>query len=44
MSPVQRGVLGFPLPGDPYWTADTVQAVGQRYPGMDMVAYAVARL
>ena len=42
LSPLQRGVLGFPSPGDPYWTADTVDAVGQRYAGMDMAPYEAA--
>lgn len=46
LSPVQRGLLGFPLPGDAYWTEDTVAAVGKRYAakapgeqGMDMTPY-----
>ena len=39
LAPVQRGVLGFPLPGNAYWTEDTVGAVGRRYPGMDMSPY-----
>ena len=35
----QRAVLGFPEPGDPYWTEETVDSVGRRYPGMDMSPY-----
>ena len=35
----QRTVLGFALPGDPYWTQETVDSVGRRYPGMDMKPY-----
>lgn len=46
LSPMQRGLLGFPLPGDAYWTEDTITAVGKRYAakvpgeqGMDMRPY-----
>eukprot|EP01051_Picozoa_sp_SAG22_P010216 SAG22_NODE_905_length_6570_cov_9.540411_3_plen_402_part_00 len=39
LSPAQRSVVGFPLPGDRYWEPDTVAAVAQRYPGMDMQPY-----
>lgn len=39
LSPIQRGVLGFPLPGDAYWTTDTIDAVGRRYAAMDMSPY-----
>lgn len=39
LTPTQRCLLGFPAPGDPYWTAATVDAVGARYPGMDMGPY-----
>ena len=40
----QRCVLGFPAPGDAYWTAQTVEAVGARFGplGMDMKPYAEA--
>jgi len=36
---VQRTVMGFAAPGDPYWTDETIDAVGQRYPEMDMSPY-----
>ena len=39
LSVEQRAVLGFPEPGDPYWTEETVDSVGQRYAGMDMSPY-----
>ena len=39
LSVLQRTVLGFAAPGDPYWNKETIDAVGQRYPGMDMSAY-----
>jgi hypothetical protein len=39
LSPAQRGALGFPLPGNPYWDRDTVEAVGKRYKEMDMEPY-----
>jgi hypothetical protein len=32
----QLTVLGFPKPGDPYWTAATLSGVAARYPGLDM--------
>ena len=38
----QRTVLGFAAPGNTYWTEETVDAVGQRYPGMDMSPYRAA--
>ena len=40
----QRCVLGFPRPGHPYWTKETVLAVAARYAplGMDVTPYAAA--
>jgi Phytanoyl-CoA dioxygenase (PhyH) len=38
-TPRQRAVLGFPLPGDPYWTERTIEATACLYPDMDMAAY-----
>jgi ectoine hydroxylase-related dioxygenase (phytanoyl-CoA dioxygenase family) len=38
-TPRQREVLGFPRPGDPYWTKETLVAVARRYPRMDLSAY-----
>ncbi|MCE9589300.1 MAG: phytanoyl-CoA dioxygenase family protein [Planctomycetes bacterium] len=38
-TPRQREVVGFPAPGDAYWTARTLRGVAQRYPGMDMKPY-----
>jgi len=35
----QRQVLGFPEPGDPYWTADTVRRLTELYPGVDARPY-----
>jgi ectoine hydroxylase-related dioxygenase (phytanoyl-CoA dioxygenase family) len=37
----QRTVLGFPPPGDEYWCAETIKAVGARYDafGIDMTPY-----
>ncbi|HLN15544.1 MAG TPA: phytanoyl-CoA dioxygenase family protein [Acidimicrobiales bacterium] len=34
--PRQLGVLGFPRPGHPYWTEETLAGVGARYPGLDL--------
>lgn len=38
-TPRQREVLGFPGPGHPYWTPETLEGVARRYPGMDMAPY-----
>lgn len=38
-TPRQREVLGFPKPDDPYWTAEMVETVQRRYPGMNMAPY-----
>jgi hypothetical protein len=35
----ERDLFGFPRPGDPYWTAQTVADVAARYPGIDMTPY-----
>ena len=32
----QLTVLGFPAPGDPYWTRETLAGVAARYPALDM--------
>lgn len=37
----QRTMLGFPPPGDPYWTAESIAAVQDRYPDMDVSDYRV---
>ncbi len=39
-TPRQRVLLGFPAPGDPYWTNETLAGVAARYPEMDMSPYA----
>jgi Phytanoyl-CoA dioxygenase (PhyH) len=35
----QRDLFGFPRPGDPYWTAETLEGVAARYPGIDLEPY-----
>ena len=35
----QRDLFGFPRPGDPYWTEETLAGVAQRYPGIDLTPY-----
>jgi hypothetical protein len=35
----QLTVLGFPKPGDPYWTDATLAGVAARYPGLDMTPW-----
>jgi hypothetical protein len=35
----QRDLFGFPRPGDPYWTEETLRGVAERYPGIDLAPY-----
>jgi hypothetical protein len=35
----QRDLFGFPRPGDPYWTPETLAGVAERYPGIDLTPY-----
>ncbi|MCD0451774.1 phytanoyl-CoA dioxygenase family protein [Actinocorallia sp. API 0066] len=35
-TPRQLRVFGFPPPGHPYWTPETLAGVGLRYPGLDL--------
>eukprot|EP01047_Picozoa_sp_COSAG01_P004573 COSAG01_NODE_152_length_23937_cov_122.193976_3_plen_124_part_00 len=42
LSVEQRAVLGFPPPGNAYWSVDTIDAVGRRYDTMDMSPYSEA--
>jgi ectoine hydroxylase-related dioxygenase (phytanoyl-CoA dioxygenase family) len=35
----QLTALGFPKPGDAYWTADTLAGVAARYPSLDMIPW-----
>jgi hypothetical protein len=35
----QLSALGFPKPGDAYWTADTLAGVAARYPSLDMAPW-----
>lgn len=38
-SPRQLTVLGFPAPGHPFWTEETLVGVGRRYPGLDLTPW-----
>lgn len=38
-TPAERTLFGFPAPGDPYWSEETLAGVAARYPGMDMSPY-----
>jgi len=38
-TPRQLALFGFPPPGHPYWTDETLTGVGQRYPGLDMTPW-----
>jgi Phytanoyl-CoA dioxygenase (PhyH) len=42
LDPDERTVLGFPPPGDQYWTPDTIDGVSRRYPGFDGSPYHAA--
>jgi len=35
----ERDLFGFPRPGDPYWTEQTLADVALRYPGLDTTPY-----
>jgi len=35
----ERDLFGFPRPGDPYWTEETLAGVAARYPGIDLAPY-----
>lgn len=35
----QLTMLGFPKPGDPYWTSETLAGVKARYPSLDMTPW-----
>jgi len=37
--PRQLELFGFPAPGHPYWTDETLDGVGQRYPGLDLTPW-----
>jgi ectoine hydroxylase-related dioxygenase (phytanoyl-CoA dioxygenase family) len=39
LSPRQREILGFPEPGDAYWTEETLRGIAARYSAMDMDVY-----
>ncbi len=41
-TPKQRSLLGIPMPGDPYWTEETVLRNSERYPGIDLTPYSDA--
>lgn len=41
-TPRQLGVLGFPAPGHPFWTKETVDGVAKRYPGLDVSPWRTA--
>jgi hypothetical protein len=36
----ERDLFGFPKPGHPYWTAQTLADVAERFPGIDLGEYA----
>ena len=38
----QLTALGFPKPGDPYWTTETLAGVAARYPSLDMTPWQAA--
>src|SRR5206468_11721433 len=41
-SPRQLELFGWPPPGHPFWTADTIAGVRQRYAGIDVSSWEVA--
>jgi hypothetical protein len=41
-TPTELALLGFPEPGHPYWTQDTIRRVNARYPQLDMSPWRAA--
>lgn len=41
-TPRQLRTFGFPAPGHPYWTPETLAGVALRYPGLDMTPWQTA--
>ena len=41
-TPRQLALLGFPRPGNAYWTEETIAGVGARYSGLDMTPWRAA--
>ena len=41
-SPRQLELFGFPPPGHPFWTAETLSGMALRYPGLDLSAWSVS--
>jgi hypothetical protein len=41
-TPRQLTTLGFPHPGHPFWTSETLAGVARRYPGLDLSPWAMA--
>ncbi len=39
LSPWSRSAIGWPMPGNRYWTEKNIAAVAKRYPGIDMHPY-----
>ena len=39
MSPLQRSVLGIPLPDDEYWDEEKLELLRMRYPNIDIKPY-----
>ena len=42
-TPRQLQVFGFPQPGHPYWTPETLAGMALRYPGLDLTAWREAQ-
>ena len=39
ISPEQRGVLGVPLPDDPYWNFEKIDCLKNRFPEINILPY-----
>lgn len=44
LEPRQRHLLGFPPPGDDYWTEETIKHLSEMYPGIDAAPYLPAEV
>ncbi len=41
-TPQQLALFGFPPPGHPYWTSETITGTGERYRGLDLSPWSAA--
>jgi hypothetical protein len=42
LTPYQRSIIHYPLPGAAYWSTETIRLVADRYEGWDEAPYVAA--